>query len=126
MRNPIFWLGFPFILGLLWLRHYSWFIELLAYCAVISWIVYGVRGLSKTTPSNTLLSSYARIQVSLYFAVLVVLALSIVVIIGNWGYIIALGVWAGIHFGIRGLVSWITPSKFKETSTSYRSDERPG
>jgi len=111
--NRTFWLGFPAILGLLWIQHSVQHVvtELLAYGAIFAWILYSVRSLSRATPSKALLTSYARIHVSMAFAAFVALGLIAVVILGAVGYLFALGLWLGLFIAARALLAWIPPTK---------------
>ena len=50
--NRAFWLGFPAILGLLWIqqRVRNVAVEFLAYLAILAWILYCIETLSRATP----------------------------------------------------------------------------
>lgn len=111
--NRVFWLGFPAILGLLWIhqRVRSVATELLAYAAILVWILYCIQTLSRITPSNALLSTFARIYVSMAFAGLVGLALIGVVNAGTVGYAVALCVWSAILLAARLILAWASPTK---------------
>ena len=120
--NRTFWLGFPIILGLLWIQHNVQHIvtEILAYGAIFAWILYGVRSLSSAASSNALLTTYARVYVSMAFAAFVVLGLIAVVIVGIVGYLVALGLWLGLFLAGRAFVAWISPTKPERARTQAR------
>jgi len=127
--NTPFWLGFPIILGLFLIHRYlqglvteipaheAAMTSILfgitgaaAYGALIVWILLGVRSLSRSTPSNAPLTTFARIQVSLGFAALASLALTVAGLLGPAGYLAALGAWLTLFIFVRTIRKWISTS----------------
>ena len=109
--NAVFWLGFPALLGLLWLHQnvqhaVTWVV---IWGAALVYILHAARSLSRSTPDNALLSTYARMRVSMAFAILVILCLQLLMRMELMGYLVVLGLWAGFHLLARALVAWLMP-----------------
>lgn len=116
--NRVFWLGFPSILGLLWIQQNVQHVlsELVLCGMTLAWILHGVRSLSRSVPADGLLTMYARIPVSMGFAALVMVCLFVVAILGTAWCVLALAFWLGLHLLARVFVAWLTPGKESKPS----------
>ena len=115
--SRVFWLGFPGILGLLWIyQNVPHILSALALCGVtLAWILHGVRSVSRSAPTDGLLDMYARVHVSLGFAALVMVGLFVVATLGTVWYLFALALWLGFHLLARAFVAWLTPKQGQAT-----------
>jgi len=106
--DRVFWLGFPAILGLLWIHQHvrSVATGFVAYAVILVWILYCVQMLSRATPSNALLNTFARVYISMAFAGLVALGLIIAVNAGPAGYAAALFAWLALLLVVRAIPPW--------------------
>ncbi len=109
--NAVFWFGFPALLGLLWVHQkvQHAVTGLMLWGSALAYVLYAARSLSRSTPDNALLSTYARIYVSMAFAALVILCLSVVMGFGVAGYLFVLALWIGLHLLARAVLAWLTP-----------------
>jgi hypothetical protein len=109
--DAVFWLGFPALLGLLWLHQNAQHVVtwVILWGSALAYILYAARSLSRSTPDNALLSTYARIRVSMAFAILLILCLQLLLGVGAMGYFVVLGLWMGFHLLARAFVAWLTP-----------------
>lgn len=107
--DRLFWLGYPAVLGLLWIQSQIQHIltELLAYGAILVFVVQVVRKVSKAAPSNSLLSTYARIHVCMGFTAFTVISLIAIIMVGSIGYLLGLGGWLCLFLVTRAFMTYI-------------------
>jgi hypothetical protein len=74
---------------------------------------------ARSTPSNALLSTFARIYISMAFAGLVALGLIGAVNAGPAGYAVALSVWLALFLAVRAIVPRVCTAR-EGTSRSER------